>query len=183
MANKIKKLTFDEIKAARPTVGELKNKSPFPIVVVVENIRSLHNVGSIFRTSDGAFIETLYLCGYTGYPPRKEIDKTALGSVESVNWVHNENTVEVVKDLKSRGYGIVSLEHTDKSKPYNDISYDYPLCLIIGNEVDGISDEVIGLCDLCVDIPMHGIKQSLNVSVAYGIVVYHLVESYLKQNI
>jgi tRNA G18 (ribose-2'-O)-methylase SpoU len=175
--NTIKKLSHQELKSARPTADELKVMRRFPVSVLCENIRSLYNVGSIFRTSDGAGVEKLYLCGYTGYPPRAEIDKTALGSVESVSWEYRPNEFEVVHDLRKRGYRIVALEHTSLSVPFNRARYDFPLCLVLGNEVQGITDELLSLCDMAVDIPMHGLKQSLNVTVAYGIVVYHLIDA------
>ncbi len=178
----IKKLEYETIKSSRPSLDEVRKMKKFPVSVVLENIRSLYNVGSIFRTSDGAFVETLYLCGYTGYPPRKEIDKTALGSVESVNWRRVENTARAVEECRSAGCRIVSLEHTDRSRPYNEVEYRFPLCLIVGNEVDGISSGLVESSDMAIDIPMYGIKQSLNVAVAYGIVIYHLVNEYLKQN-
>jgi len=177
---KIRKLSFEEIKSTRPTLEEVKENKKYPVVVIAENIRSLYNVGSIFRTSDGAGIETLYLCGYTGYPPRKEIDKTALGSVESVKWFHKESAVNVVKDLKKQGYTIASLEHTDSSVNYMEANFKFPLCIILGNEVDGESQELVAMSDLSIEIPMYGIKQSLNVSVAYGIIIYHVVDYYNK---
>jgi tRNA G18 (ribose-2'-O)-methylase SpoU len=149
-----------------------------PVAVVLENIRSLYNVGSIFRTSDGAGIEKLYLCGYTGYPPRREIDKTALGSVASVPWERRPNQFEVIRDLRARGYQIVALERTARGTAYTAAAYRFPLCLVLGNEVSGISDTLLSWCDMAVDIPMRGIKQSLNVTVAYGVVAYHLANVY-----
>jgi len=176
-----KKLSNEEIKGRRPGIAELKETERFPVTVIAENVRSLYNVGSMFRTSDGALIEKLFLCGYTGFPPRKEIDKTALGSVETVPWEHNEDTVSVIKKLKSEGYTIVALEHTDSSSNFLDAGYSFPLCLMLGNEVTGLSEEAVALADYAVEIPMYGIKQSLNVSVAYGILVYHIVEEFRKK--
>ncbi len=170
----IRKLSHEELKAARPGETEFVGLPRLPVTVVCENIRSLYNVGSIFRTSDGAGIEKLYLCGYTGYPPRSEIEKTALGSVRSVPWEYVPNQFEAVRHLKKQGYSIIALEHTSGSVCYNEASYSFPLCLLIGNEVSGVTDELLTLCDMAVDIPMHGLKQSLNVSVAYGILVYHV---------
>ena len=152
----------------------------FPVSVVLENIRSLYNVGSVFRTSDGAFIEKLYLSGYTGFPPRKEIDKTALGSVDTVPWEHIPNTFEIIYRLRGMGYQIVSLEQTEGGVSYNTADYRFPLCLIVGNEVSGVSKEVVLKSDLVVDIPMYGAKHSLNAAVAYGIAVYHIIERYKK---
>lgn len=178
----IRKLKNEIIKSTRPTLDEVRRMKKFPVSVILENIRSLYNVGSMFRTSDGALIDTLYLCGYTGYPPRKEIDKTALGSVESVNWKRVENTKLAVEECRSAGYRVVSLEHTNMSCPYNKVEYCFPVCLIVGNEVDGISSDLVESSDMAIDIPMYGIKQSLNVAVAYGIVIFHMVGEYLKQN-
>jgi tRNA G18 (ribose-2'-O)-methylase SpoU len=183
MQGDIKKLSFEEITAARLSVDEAVRAARFPVCAVVENVRSLFNVGSIFRTSDGALIERLYLCGYTGRPPRREIEKTALGSVQSVPWEHRPDACALLAELKSQGYRIVALEHTDKSVPFTEASYRYPLCLVVGNEVEGVSDEALALCDEAVEIPMYGIKQSLNVAVAYGILVYHLVEYYRKSGV
>ncbi|MBN2158111.1 MAG: RNA methyltransferase [Spirochaetes bacterium] len=171
----MRKLTHRELKSARPSLDELKRTARTPVSVVCENIRSLYNVGSIFRTSDGAGIEKLYLCGYTGHPPRPEISKTALDSSESVPWEYIPNQFEAVRMLRKRGYRIIALEHTSESMPYAEADYAFPACLVLGNEVSGITDELLHLCDMAVDIPMRGVKQSLNVSVAYGIVVYHLV--------
>ncbi len=177
----IAKLTHAEIKSERPGIGELAAVKRFPVEVIAENIRSLYNVGSIFRTSDGALIEKLWLTGYTGFPPRKEIDKTALGAVESVPWERSENTLSLLKSLRQEGKTIISLEHTNKSIPYNKFDYTYPVCILLGNEVGGLSEESVSLCDYAIDIPMHGIKQSLNVSVAYGIVIYHIIEKYKEK--
>lgn len=171
------KRTHEELKSARPTLDDLKTCGRFPITVVCENIRSLYNVGSIFRTSDGAGIEKLYLCGYTGYPPRPDIDKTALGSVESVPWEYRPNQFEVIRELRLKGYRIIALEHTTGSASYLDASYEFPACLVLGNEVQGITNELLALCDMAVEIPMYGLKQSLNVTVAYGIVVYRMAEA------
>ena len=178
----INKLNFDQIKSARPDLSSLSEMNRFPVSVVAENIRSLYNVGSVFRTSDGALVEKLWLSGYTGFPPRKEIDKTALGSVESVPWEHCSEPESVIERIKGEGKRIVCLEHTDSSVPYNEADYEFPMCLLIGNEVGGLSDEAVSMCDMAIEIPMHGIKQSLNVSVAYGIVIYHIIEEFKRKN-
>jgi tRNA G18 (ribose-2'-O)-methylase SpoU len=178
MSSILHKLSFEELKSTRPSLEELHTIKRFPVTVLLENIRSLYNVGSIFRTSDGACVERIFLCGYTGYPPRKEIEKTALGSTDSVPWVHEPDTMRALQLLKSEGYQLVALEHTDMSVSYREASFSYPLCLVLGNEVEGITDETVSLCDMAVAIPMYGIKQSLNVSVAYGIAVYHIIEQY-----
>jgi 23S rRNA (guanosine2251-2'-O)-methyltransferase len=171
----MKKLTHAEISSKRIPEDKLENASHTPIIVMVDNVRSLYNVGSIFRTSDGAMIEKLILAGFTPHPPRKEIDKTALGSTKSVPWEYTDRPAEVIHNLKERGYNICCLELADKSIPYTAVSpSDFPMCLIIGNEINGVSKEIIELCDQAIEIPMYGIKQSLNVAVAYGIAVFEL---------
>ncbi|MHB2149451.1 RNA methyltransferase [Calditrichota bacterium LG25] len=178
----IRKLSFDEIFRRQPTLEELKKLPRTPISVLVEDIRSMHNVGSIFRTSDGARIEHLYLTGFTARPPRIEIDKTALGATDSVPWSYNKNALEVVKQLKQKNVAIVTLEHTSQSQNYFEVEYPFPLCLVLGNEVEGVSQQIVEQADLAIEIPMLGIKQSLNVSVAYGIVLYHILGNYLKNH-
>jgi tRNA G18 (ribose-2'-O)-methylase SpoU len=171
----IRKLNFEEIQDLRPKLEDADKLQCFPVVMMVENIRSLYNVGSFFRTSDGAGISKLYLGGYTGCPPRKEIDKTALGSTESVSWEHCVDPVEKVKELKQAGYKIVVLEHTEQSKNYNQVEYEFPVCIILGNEKDGVTQELCAEADFAIEIPMYGIKQSLNVAVAFGIIAFHVV--------
>jgi tRNA G18 (ribose-2'-O)-methylase SpoU len=171
----MKKLTHDEISKKRTTLDNIDKVKKVPIYVVLNSIRSSYNVGSIFRTSDGAMIEKLYLCGYTPYPPNKQVLKTALGATESVKWQHVDDAVELVKKLKSNGIKICALEQTNKSIPYYKVkSNNFPLCLIVGNEITGISQDIIDLCDFSIDIPQYGIKQSLNVAVAYGISIFEL---------
>lgn len=171
----MKKLTHDEIASNRSTLENLHQVKKLPVFVVLDSIRSNYNVGSIFRTSDGAMIEKLYLCGYTPHPPKKEILKTALGSTDSVDWEYVKGPKEVVIKLKENGVRICALELTDKSKNYYEVlQNDLPLCLIVGNEITGVSQELIDLCDYSIEIPQYGIKQSLNVAVAYGIAIYEL---------
>jgi len=171
----MRKLTHAEISTKRIPEGQVENATRVPLIVLVDNVRSLYNVGSIFRTSDGVMIEKLILTGFTPYPPRKEIEKTALGSTKSIPWEYSEHSTEAIQKLKERGYKICCLELTDKSIHYNNIkSTDFPICLVIGNEINGVSKEVIELCDLAIEIPMYGIKQSLNVAVAFGIAVFEL---------
>ncbi len=180
--NEIRKLSFHEIFSRQPNLDELKQLPRLPIYVVAENIRSMHNVGSIFRTSDGVRIEHLYLSGFTACPPRMEIEKTALGATDSVPWSYVKDPVPLLKDLKVRGVRIVVVEHTSHSQNFLQAEYPFPLCLVVGNEVEGVSEPVVKMADLAVEIPMLGIKQSLNVSVAYGVVLYHVLGKYLKFN-
>src|SRR3989304_8108467 len=171
----MKKLTHDEISQNRSTLDNIHEVKKLPVYVLLNSIRSTYNVGSIFRTSDGAMIEKLYLCGYTPHPPKKEILKTALGSTESVNWEYIKNPKEVILKLKENGVKICALELTDNSKPYYELSIkDFPLCVIVGNEITGVSQDLIDLCDFSIEIPQYGIKQSLNVAVAYGVAVFEL---------
>lgn len=176
--SKIRKLEYDEIFSQRPGLAELKNMSRMPIYALVENIRSMHNVGSIFRSSDGAGLNELFLSGYTAQPPRREIDKTALGATDSVPWRFNRDPLPFISELKAKGVCIVAVEHTSASVSYAEAQYEFPLCLVMGNEVDGVSEEVIQHADVAVELPMHGLKQSLNVSVAFGIVLYHVLNQY-----
>jgi len=149
----------------------MANKTVF---VLAHNIRSLHNVGSIFRTSDGAGVKKIYLTGYSGVPPRKEITKTALGADESVAWEFHKDPIGVVEGLKKKGIQIVALEKNKKSTDFQEFKADYPVCMIIGNEIDGVEENLLQLSDAVVHIPMHGKKESLNVSVAFGIGIYAL---------
>jgi tRNA G18 (ribose-2'-O)-methylase SpoU len=171
----MKKLTHDEIAQKRNTLETLKGIKKLPVYVLLDSIRSNYNVGSIFRTSDGVMIEKLFLCGYTPHPPKKEILKTALGSTDSVKWEYIKNPKEIILKLKNEGIIICALELTNKSKQYYELSErDFPICLIVGNEITGVSQELIDLCDRSIEIPQYGIKQSLNVAVAYGIAIFEL---------
>ena len=145
------------------------------VYVLAHNIRSLHNVGSIFRTCDGAGVDKLFLTGYSGVPPRKEITKTALGADESVAWEFHKDPLSLVKKLKKQGVQIVALEKNDASIDISTFKPSYPLCMIVGNEIDGVSDEMLSLSDAVVHLPMRGKKESLNVSVAFGIGIYQLI--------
>ena len=176
------KRTNDELKADRPTLDEIPFISRLPISILVENVRSVHNVGSIFRSADGFGAEKIYLTGYTAYPPREDLHKTALGAEDSVPWEYHENTLEIASKIMSKGIKLVLLEQTHKSSNIYASDYNFPLCFIVGNEVDGVSEELAGLADTHIELPMRGVKQSLNVSVATGIVGYEFARSYiLKQ--
>lgn len=168
----LRKLDFEEIQQQRPTLDELRRMKRLPVRVLVDNIRSLHNVGAIFRTADAVNLEHLYLCGITGKPPRDEIRKTSLGAEESVPWSYTKDAMSVINELKDKHYQIVVLEHTNQSTDFRQAEYHFPLCLIIGNEYHGVQDALVNSADLAVEIPMYGIKQSLNVSVAFGILAY-----------
>lgn len=167
----MRKLTHQEI------VARQKHKSKeirLPLTVVLNNIRSLYNVGSIFRTADGAGVEKIWLCGYTGFPPQSQISKTALGAEQRVPWEHHDDVLSVIRQLKKRGYRIVLLEQLDQSIEYHEFVPSGPVCLVVGNEIEGVSDGLLPYCDCAVEIAMAGIKNSLNVAVAFGIVAYYL---------
>lgn len=175
----MKKLSHEEISRNRASIDNLDNVERMPVYVILNSIRSSYNVGSILRTSDGAMIEKLFLCGYTPTPDKKEVVKTALGSQNSVKWEYIKDPKEVIYSLKSKGIKICALELTDSSIPYYNVSKnDFPLCIIVGNEIAGVSQELIDLCDFAIEIPQFGIKQSLNVAVAYGIAVFDLRRVY-----
>ncbi|MFA4028902.1 MAG: hypothetical protein GDYSWBUE_001367 [Candidatus Fervidibacterota bacterium] len=165
----------------RPQLSEVRIGERLPICAILDNIRSLYNVGAIFRISDGAGIRKLYLCGITGCPPDAEIEKTALGATLSVFWEYHHDVAFPIACLKRSGWKIVALERTYESMPYTAFPRDaFPVCLVVGNEVDGVSDEALKLCDFAIEIPQRGWKQSLNVAVAYGIAVYELARKYLE---
>ncbi len=171
----MKKLTHDEISANRATLENIDKVKKMPVYVILNSIRSAYNVGSIFRTSDGAMIEKLFLCGYTPTPENKEVLKTALGSTESVSWEFVKDAKSLILALKQSGVQVCALEQTDGSRPYYAVTpNDFPLAVVVGNEITGVDQELIDLCDFAIDIPQYGIKQSLNVAVAYGITVFEL---------
>ncbi|GIK22310.1 MAG: RNA methyltransferase [Ignavibacteriota bacterium] len=178
----MRKLSHDEISQNRSTLENIELVKKLPVIVLLNSIRSSYNVGSIFRTSDGAMIEKLILCGYTPHPPfenskegNKDVLKTALGSTKSVKWDYIKNPIDAIKNLREKGIRICALELTENSKPYYlTEQYDFPMCLVVGNEISGVSQEVLNLCDYSIEIPQYGIKQSLNVAVAYGIAIFEL---------
>ncbi|RYD78098.1 MAG: TrmH family RNA methyltransferase [Sphingobacteriales bacterium] len=175
----MRKLKLDELN--RASVEEFKTVQKIPVVVVLDNIRSMSNVGSVFRTSDAFVAEKILLCGITAQPPHREIQKTALGATESVDWEHHPHIYDAVKGLKDAGYIIIGVEQTDSSVKLNDFvpDTDKKFALIMGNEVEGISEEVLPLLDFALEIPQMGTKHSLNVSVAAGIVLYRFFEEFL----
>lgn len=175
----MRKLSHSEISLKRAKLENLAGIDKMPVYVLLNSIRSNYNVGSIFRTSDGAMIKKIFLCGYTPCPPKKEILKTALGSTDSVEWEYYENSLELIKKLKAEGIKIVALELTESSENYFNIKPEiFPICLVVGNEITGVSQEILDLCDYSIEIPQYGIKQSLNVAVAYGIAIFELRKIY-----
>jgi 23S rRNA (guanosine2251-2'-O)-methyltransferase len=168
----MKKLKLEEL--GRISVDEFKEAEKLPVCIVLDNVRSLHNVGSAFRTADSFRMEKIYLTGITGTPPHREIQKSALGATESVAWEYVESSAKAVQDIKAQGYTIVIIEQTTESKPLSNFSPEKgkKYCLVFGNEVDGVSDEVIAHADLALEIPQGGTKHSLNISVCLGIVCW-----------
>ena len=177
MINRIKR-TNDELKADRPTLDEIKHIPRLPISILLENVRSVHNVGSIFRSADGFGAEMIYLTGYTAFPPRKDLSKTALGAEKAVPWEHIENPIDAAKEIINKGISLVLIEQTKSSKSIYDINWKFPVCFIVGNEVEGVSEELSKMSEIHAEIPMRGVKQSLNVSAAAGVAGYEFSKIY-----
>ncbi len=160
----------------RKSIEDFKQSEKTPIIIVLDDIRSLHNIGSAFRTADAFLIEKIYLCGITATPPNKEIHKTALGATETVAWEHSKNVLEVIENLKKEGVTVLAIEQVESATFLQDfkVEKDKKYALIFGNEVYGVSQEAVALCDGCIEIPQFGTKHSLNISVSAGIVVWDL---------
>ncbi len=161
----------------RVSVEEFKKMDKSPIILVLDNVRSLNNVGSAFRTGDAFGVEKIYLCGITGTPPHRDIQKTALGATESVEWEYCLNTMQALKKLKAIGYQVCALEQVDRSMMLNDFIPEKgkKYALVFGNEVFGVEEEVLNACDAVLEIPQLGTKHSLNISVSLGIAVWDLM--------
>jgi 23S rRNA (guanosine2251-2'-O)-methyltransferase len=168
----MKKLKITEMN--RLTVEEFKEEKKTPLVVVLDNVRSLHNVGSVFRTADAFLVEAVYLCGITCTPPHAEIHKTALGAENTVTWKHYQDTHQAVADLKAQGYTVFAIEQAAGSTLLPDLQLDKSkkYAVILGNEVKGVQQTVVDACDGCIEIPQFGTKHSLNVSVTGGIIIW-----------
>lgn len=171
---------MDELN--RKSVEAFRESEKIPIIVVLDNIRSMHNVGSVFRTADAFLLQGIYLCGYTPRPPHRDIHKTALGATETVTWKYFGATMEAVQELRAAGYRLWAVEQVENSVPLNGFNANQPapLAVVFGNEVSGVDAEVIKACDGCIEIPQLGMKHSLNISVAAGIVLWELVRTRLK---
>jgi tRNA G18 (ribose-2'-O)-methylase SpoU len=170
----MRKLNWDEIE--RPAPDDVEDLPKHPVRLIVHNVRSIHNVGSMFRTSDAARIEHVHLTGYTGTPKHKDLHKTALGAQDAVSWSQHDEVLPLLDDLRSRGYTIAVLEQTNRSCPPASIDEEaFPVGLVVGNEVHGVDDDVIARADLALELPQYGTKISMNVGVAYGIAVYDLI--------
>lgn len=170
----MRKLANSELQ--RLEIDEFKKATKTPLIVILDNVRSLNNIGSVFRTCDAFLIEKIFLCGITATPPNKEIHKTALGATESVDWEYVESTISVVERLKSEGICVISIEQTEKSIMLNDFQPKSATkyAVIFGNEVKGVEQEVVSASDGVIEIPQYGTKHSLNISVSAGIVIWDL---------
>ncbi len=177
----MKKLSLDELN--RLSVQEFKEAEKFPVVVVLDNIRSMNNVGAFFRTCDAFCVDKLYLCGYTPCPPHREIARSALGAEQSVEWEHAERTQDLVARLREEGYRVMAVEQAEGSVSLETFQWDNTerLAVIFGNEVSGVEDGVMGLVDGSLEIPQYGTKHSLNVAVSGGIVLWQLISVYLTK--
>ncbi|WP_418264820.1 RNA methyltransferase [Flavobacterium faecale] len=172
----MRKLENSELE--RKSIKDFKNSEKTPLIIVLDDIRSLHNIGSVFRTSDAFLIEKIYLCGITATPPNKEIHKTALGATETVDWEHHENVLEVISNLKKKNITTLAIEQVESATFLQDfqVEKNQKYALVFGNEVFGVSQEAVVLCDGCIEIPQLGTKHSLNISVSAGIVVWDLFQ-------
>ena len=172
----MKKLKLSELN--RINIKEFKDSEKSPVIIVLDNIRSLHNIGSVFRTADAFRIEAIYLCGITGTPPNKEIHKTALGSTESVNWEYFEKTIEALNVLKEKKYSLFAVEQAKGSTMLDEfiLPSNEKLSIIFGNEINGIDEQLLDEVDGCIEIPQFGTKHSLNISVSVGIVVWEIFQ-------
>jgi 23S rRNA (guanosine2251-2'-O)-methyltransferase len=168
----MQKLTMDDLQ--RVSIPEYKDQQKLPVVVVLDNVRSMHNVGSVFRTGDGFSIEKLYLCGITAQPPHREIEKTALGATQSVDWKHFPDTLQAIAELREAGYTIIAIEQASGSVMLNTFQpkADQKYALIFGNEVNGVDEEVMKNIDACIEIPQFGTKHSFNIVISAGIVLW-----------
>jgi len=173
----MRKLSMEEL--GRKSVDEFKQSDKFPIIVVLENIRSAYNVGSVFRTSDAFLIEAIYIVGYSAKPPHKEIKKTALGAEETVIWKYFKTSAEAIDELKIRRYKVYAVEQAEESYKLHSANFrqNEKIAVVFGNEVTGVEQTTIHLCDGCIEIPQLGMKHSLNIATAAGIVLWELIRS------
>ncbi len=171
----MRKLSMEEL--GRKSVDEFRQSEKMPIIIVLENIRSAYNVGSVFRTSDAFLIEAIYIIGYSAKPPHKEIRKTALGAEETVTWKYFKTTAEAIDDLRLSGYNVYAAEQAEGSFKLNAIGFEpaEKIAIVFGNEVTGVEQGTIHLCDGCIEIPQLGMKHSLNIATAVGVILWELV--------
>jgi 23S rRNA (guanosine2251-2'-O)-methyltransferase len=170
----MRKLKLDELN--RASVTEFKEQKKLPVTVVLDNVRSMHNIGSIFRTADGFAVEQICLCGITAQPPHREIEKTALGATQSINWKYYAGPLDAIEELRKNGYMIIAIEQAENSTMLHEFTPadNEKYALVFGNEVNGVSDEVMEKIDACIEIPQFGTKHSFNIVVSAGIVLWDL---------
>lgn len=168
---------MDEL--GRKSVEQFRKSPKTPVIVVLENVRSAYNVGSVFRTADAFLIEAIYLAGYTAKPPHKEIKKTALGADETVDWKHFTTTAQAIHELKEEGFKVFAVEQVENSISLEKTNIPGKIAVIFGNEVSGIEQSTISLCDGCIEIPQLGMKHSLNIATAVGVVLWEMVRTKL----
>ena len=176
----MRKLKITELN--RLTVDEFKQANKLPLAVILDEVRSLHNIGSVFRTSDAVLVERIYLCGITATPPHPEMQKTALGAEDTVDWKYVKHTLEAVEELHNEGYTVLAIEQVEGSTMLDELELepDKKYAIVMGNEVKGVQQEVIDACDGCIEIPQYGTKHSLNVSVTTGIVLWEFANKLIK---
>lgn len=170
----MRKLLNSELE--RKTIDQFKSTEKAPFIIVLDNVRSLSNVGSIFRTADAFLTEAIYLCGITSCPPHREIQKTALGATESVTWKYYATTTEAVNELKKKGYKIIAIEQAEGSTELQNLQIEKnrKYALVFGHEVNGVDQEIVNICDQCVEIPQFGTKHSFNIAISVGIVLWEV---------
>ena len=175
----MRKLSMEEL--GRKSVEEFKQSEKIPVIVVLENIRSAYNVGSVFRTSDAFLVEAIFIVGYSAKPPHKEIKKTALGAEETVDWKHFNTSAEAIEELRTKGFNIYAAEQAEGSYKLNSIHVEpkEKMAVIFGNEITGVEQSTIHQCDGCIEIPQLGMKHSLNIATAVGVVLWELVRQKL----
>ena len=176
----MRKLKITELN--RLSVDEFKRADKLPLVVVLDEVRSLHNIGSVFRTSDAFLVNGIYLCGITATPPHPEMHKTALGAEDTVDWIYRKHTLDAVKELHEQGYTVLAIEQVEGSTMLGDLQLDREkkYAIVMGNEVKGVQQEVVDDCDGCIEIPQYGTKHSLNVSVTTGIVLWEFANKLMS---
>ncbi len=173
----MRKLSMEEL--GRKSIEEFRQAEKIPIIVVLENIRSAYNVGSVFRTADAFLLQSIYLCGYTAHPPHKEIKKTALGAEETMTWKYFKKINEAIEELRNDDYRIFAIEQAESSRSLQQVDFkkNEKLAVIFGNEVSGVEQSTIELADGCIEIPQLGMKHSLNIATAAGVVLWELVRT------
>ena len=176
----MRKLKITELN--RLSVDEFKRADKLPLVVVLDEVRSLHNIGSVFRTSDAFLVNGIYLCGITATPPHPEMHKTAVGAEDPVDWIYRTHTLDAVKELHEQGYTVLAIEQVEGSTMLGDLQLDREkkYAIVMGNEVKGVQQEVVDACDGCIEIPQYGTKHSVNVSVTTGIVLWEFANKLMS---